>query len=66
MNNLFVVTIISTIVVLILIIWEIHDYIKPELTEDLFVDTTRGHKLRINLDITIKNVGCNCKCDTKK
>lgn len=53
------VTLISSSIVLILIFLEFWAYITPHLTEELFVDTTRGHKLRINLDITMHNLACN-------
>ncbi|XP_037933566.1 endoplasmic reticulum-Golgi intermediate compartment protein 3 [Teleopsis dalmanni] len=53
------VTIISTSIIAILICFEVLAYMRPTLTEDLFVDTTRGHKLRINIDVTIHHVACN-------
>lgn len=53
------VTLISTSIVGILIFLEFMAYMTPQLTEDLFVDTTRTHKLRINLDITLHNLACN-------
>lgn len=53
------VTIISTSIVVILIFLEFLAYMTPNLSEELFVDTTRGHKLRINLDITLHNLACN-------
>lgn len=43
----------------ILIFLEFVAYMTPNLNEELFVDTTRGHKLRINLDITLHNLACN-------
>jgi hypothetical protein len=42
-----------------LIISEFNAYISPNLTEELFVDTTRGHKLKINLDIYIPVISCD-------
>ncbi|XP_055856941.1 endoplasmic reticulum-Golgi intermediate compartment protein 3 [Episyrphus balteatus] len=53
------VTIISTSIVFFLICLELYAYLTPNLTEELFVDTTRGHKLRINLDLTVANLACN-------
>lgn len=56
---LSVVTIISTSIISLLIFLEFLNYMTPTLTEELYVDTTRGHKLRINLDITLHNLACN-------
>lgn len=53
------VTLISTSIIVILIFLECIDYMRPNLTEELFVDTTRNHKLRINLDFTIHNLACS-------
>ncbi|KAH8242451.1 hypothetical protein KR032_006748 [Drosophila birchii] len=53
------VTIISTSIISLLIFLEFLSYIQPTLNEELFVDTTRGHKLRINLDVTLHNLACN-------
>lgn len=58
-SNLVSVTLISTSIVAILIFLEFMAYLTPNLTEDLFVDTTRTHKLRINVDITLHNLACN-------
>lgn len=33
----------------------------PNISEELFVDTSRGHKLQINLDIIVPSISCNCK-----
>ncbi|XP_067646483.1 endoplasmic reticulum-Golgi intermediate compartment protein 3 [Eurosta solidaginis] len=52
-------TLVSTSIIVILIFLEFLAYMRPNLTEELFVDTTRNHKLRINLDITIHNLPCN-------
>ncbi|XP_005181179.2 endoplasmic reticulum-Golgi intermediate compartment protein 3 [Musca domestica] len=54
-----IITLISTIIVVILIFLEFMAYMTPNLTEDLFVDTTRTHKLKINLDITLHNLACS-------
>ncbi|XP_075159649.1 endoplasmic reticulum-Golgi intermediate compartment protein 3 [Haematobia irritans] len=54
-----IITLISTTIVITLIFLEFVAYVTPNLTEDLFVDTTRTHKLRINVDITLHNLACN-------
>lgn len=57
-----VVTVCSTGTMLLLIFMEVMAYLTPQVTEDLFVDTTRGHKLKINLDVYVPQISCNCKC----
>lgn len=42
-----------------LVLSELNAYLTPQLTEELFVDTTRGHKLKINLDIIIPTISCD-------
>ena len=32
-----------------------------QVTPELFVDTTRGEKLRINMDVTLLHIPCSCK-----
>lgn len=53
------VTIISTIIMGILFLSEVNYYLTPTLSEELFVDTSRGSKLRINLDIIIPSISCD-------
>ncbi|KAH8269981.1 hypothetical protein KR018_001465 [Drosophila ironensis] len=53
------VTIISSSIISLLIFLEFLNYMQPSMNEELFVDTTRGHKLRINLDVTLHNLACN-------
>ncbi|CAK9828500.1 Endoplasmic reticulum-Golgi intermediate compartment protein 3 [Anthophora retusa] len=54
-----VVTIISTIIMSILFLSEVNYYLTPTLSEELFVDTSRGSKLRINLDIIVPTICCD-------
>lgn len=42
-----------------LLVSEILAYMQPNISEELFVDTSRGHKLRINLDFTVPRVSCD-------
>lgn len=42
-----------------LVLSELNAYLTPQLAEELFVDTTRGHKLKINLDIVIPTISCD-------
>lgn len=46
---------------ILLIMSELHTYLSPNITEELFVDTTRNQKLRINLDIIVPTISCNCE-----
>lgn len=52
-------TVISGIVMFLLFASEIRDYLTPELTEELFVDTSRSGKLKINLDIVFQTISCD-------
>lgn len=42
-----------------LVLSELNAYLTPQLGEELFVDTTRGHKLKINLDLIIPTISCD-------
>lgn len=57
----FTVTIISTIIIISLFMSELRDFISPNVVEELFVDTSRDSKLKINLDIVIPTISCDCK-----
>lgn len=57
------VTLISTVIMVWLLVYEFNAFLTPNISEELFVDTTRGHKLRINLELYIPQVSCNCKCE---
>ncbi|KAJ1530346.1 hypothetical protein ONE63_005259 [Megalurothrips usitatus] len=52
------VTLLSVGCMLVLFYAEVKDYMTPGITEDLFVDTSRGPKLRINLDIVMPTISC--------
>jgi len=53
------VTVISTILMVILFIVELSDYLTPTVTEELFVDTSRSHKLKIHIDLIFPRVACS-------
>ncbi|XP_034944453.1 endoplasmic reticulum-Golgi intermediate compartment protein 3 isoform X2 [Chelonus insularis] len=53
------VTIVSSIIMFSLFMSELKDYLTPSLDEELFVDTSRGSKLKINLDIIVPNIACD-------
>lgn len=55
------VTVISSVIMIWLLVHEFYAYIEPKISEDLFVDTTRSHKLKINLDMYIPSISCDCE-----
>uniref|UniRef100_T1JD18 Endoplasmic reticulum-Golgi intermediate compartment protein 3 n=1 Tax=Strigamia maritima TaxID=126957 RepID=T1JD18_STRMM len=52
------VTIISAFLMISLLISELNYYLTTELQEELLVDTSRGQKLRINIDVIFHRVSC--------
>lgn len=36
------------------------DYMTPNISEELFVDTSRSPKIQINLDVVVPQVSCDC------
>ncbi|KAL5015449.1 hypothetical protein ScPMuIL_009719 [Solemya velum] len=52
------ITIISGIIMVILFISELNYYLTKEIQPELFVDTSRGQKLRINVDIIFPKLPC--------
>lgn len=55
------VTLISSVIMIWLLISEFYIYLTPNISEELFVDTTRSNLLRINLELYIPTISCNCK-----
>lgn len=58
-NSDFLVTVTSFILMTFLVLSELNAYMTPQLSEELFVDTTRGHKLKINLDVVVPTISCD-------
>lgn len=53
------ITLIGTITMALLIFSELQTYLSPNVSEELFVDTSRRHKLKINLEIVIPRISCD-------
>ncbi|ESO99176.1 hypothetical protein LOTGIDRAFT_142052 [Lottia gigantea] len=53
------VTVVSGVIMLILFVSEINYYLTKEIQPELFVDTTRGQKLKINIDATFPKLPCS-------
>ena len=54
------VSIIAGIFIIWLFFSELSFYLATEVNPELFVDTSRGQKLRINMDITFPSLPCSC------
>ena len=54
-------TVVSSLLMVILFISELNYYLTKDVQPELFVDTTRGQKLRINIDIDFPKVPCACE-----
>ncbi|XP_017784740.1 PREDICTED: endoplasmic reticulum-Golgi intermediate compartment protein 3 [Nicrophorus vespilloides] len=53
------ITIISIIIMGLLFWVELVDFVTPNLSEELFVDTTRSPNININLDVIIPTISCD-------
>lgn len=53
------ITVFSAILMILLFAAEIRDYLTPAMNEELFVDTSRGEKLKINFDLIVHHVSCD-------
>ncbi|CAG0880914.1 unnamed protein product [Cyprideis torosa] len=53
------VTLVSAIVMALLFVSELSDYLRTDVEERLFVDTSRGKKLIINFDFVFHRLGCD-------
>lgn len=52
------VTVVSGVIMFLLFVSELNYYLTKDIQQELFVDTSRGQKLRINIDVTLMKVGC--------
>lgn len=46
---------------LLLFLSELNYYLSKEIAQELFVDTSKGQKIKINMDITFPKMGCTCE-----
>ncbi|CAG5125691.1 unnamed protein product, partial [Candidula unifasciata] len=53
------VTVVSSVLMFILFVSELNYYLTLEVHPELFVDTSRGQKLRINIDIVFPKMACD-------
>ncbi|CAB3231128.1 unnamed protein product [Arctia plantaginis] len=53
------ITVSGGLIMILLFLSELYTYMSPNISEELFVDTSRGHKLRINLDVIVPKISCN-------
>ncbi len=53
------ITVTSALIMILLFASEIRDFLQPEMSEELFVDTSRGEKLKINFDLVIHHISCD-------
>ena len=58
---LFPVTIVSSLIMALLFVIELQDFLSVQVSEELFVDTTRIPNMTINFDITFSRIACPCK-----
>lgn len=57
---IFPVTIISVTIMTSLFWIEFLDYLTPNVSEELFVDTSRSPNIQINIDIVVPSISCDC------
>lgn len=53
------VSLVSCLVILVLFLSELSSYLRSETVDHLYVDTSTGQKLRINLNITFPSLACS-------
>lgn len=54
-----ILTVLSGLVMIILFASEFQDYLQPQMKEELFVDTSRTGKLKINVDVIFSRISCD-------
>ena len=54
-----ILTVLSGLVMILLFASEFKDYLQPQMKEELFVDTSRTGKLKINVDVIFSRISCD-------
>merc|ERR1711981_185104 len=54
-----ILTVLSGLMMIILFASEFRDYLQPQMKEELFVDTSRTGKLKINVDVIFSRISCD-------
>ena len=54
-----ILTVLSGLVMILLFTSEFKDYLQPQMKEELFVDTSRTGKLKINVDVIFSRISCD-------
>ncbi|EDV23295.1 uncharacterized protein TRIADDRAFT_37998 [Trichoplax adhaerens] len=52
------ITIVSAVIMLLLFVSEMNYYLSVEVTSELFVDTSRGEKIKIYMNVTFPKMAC--------
>mmetsp|Transcript_21865 Transcript_21865/g.72429 ORF Transcript_21865/g.72429 Transcript_21865/m.72429 type:complete len:407 (-) Transcript_21865:1016-2236(-) len=52
------VSVVSLSIIFLLVISEFYAYLTPTTTDHLYVDTSRGERIRVNLNLTFPNMPC--------
>ena len=53
-----VISLVSCTAIFLLVISELRAYLTPTTVDHLYVDTTRGERIKINLNVTFPNMPC--------
>ena len=53
------VSLVSLGIMFLLVVSELRSYLTPVTTDHLYVDTARGERIRINVNITFPNMPCS-------
>jgi len=52
---------VSAVIMAILFLSELNYFLSVDVDQELIVDTMRGQKMKIYVDITFPKIGCSCK-----
>ena len=60
-NLILTVTMVSAVIMSLLFLSELNYYLSVQVDQELIVDTMRGQKMKIFVDVTFPRIGCKCK-----